>query len=953
MTAPTKTKITTEDAISNFLFQRIKDNPEYKAWADENDVPDYITDNIAKDKKLRPYQAEAIKTFIWLYDRDQVAARHLLFNMATGTGKTLVMACCVLFLYTRGYRNFVFTVGRENIIRQAQKNLTDYNFAKYLFNRDGIRINGQRVNVNVVNSPVDGSDQDINFTFLIINTLYNRLREPHENQLSMDDFRNNKVVIIADEAHHLNVDTRSKKKSEVEEAENWETVVNKAINANSDNMLLEFTATVDLKNENIRQKYTDKLVYRYSFLEFNKDGYSKAVQFLYNQETQIEDQKRLLIVNAVALSEFRRLFASRTMNVEIKPVVLVKSVKIKESEKDREFFDKVISTLSVNDLHWLRDVAVINQSEQHLHEYEIVADMFRWICSDRSGLMPTNKFNDKEGALQNFVNQIKMSFIHDNTLIYNSQKKENPELLTQLDNPRNNIRVIFSVNALNEGWDVLSLYDIIHFDISESKKVSLQDIQLIGRGARYYPYKLPRTYRRDRDQGMFASLNLNRATEVDKRKFDNDPNDTGRALETMVYHFVKTGMFMENLRRDLLGQGIINNGVETRTITLKPKFMASETYQKGVVLVNREVYRKKVSDEEIDTTFSQPIIATSYRIQSADMSDRAQNAAEASHQSTTIQITPEYFDRAIIEKALIRAENNFFRFNNLRRHLPQIQSVDDLIEMCLPKYQITYRYEAGKEIENLSPYEKLRLLVNAVLPEVRRKIDLNLPHRVGSHEFTPRPLSEVFSQKKTIYLAAFPVDDPSNSGKKVYISPDERAQAQTTDENLAYKYDVASAEWYAYNENYGTSEEKQLVKWLAGQMPRLHGRYPGCEIYLVRNELDYFIYSQRDGRRFSPDYLLFINDVKNHELYYQVIIEPKGSHLLLKDEWKEQLLLDLNNPKQKDALDGFTVAEDSVAMQQLRNNGYKVVRPVGLPFYNHEGNQFNKFANEFKKLTQE
>ena len=951
MTAPTKAKITTEDATANFLFRRIQANSDYQNWADEHEVPDYITDNLAKDKKLRPYQAEAIKTFIWLYDRDRTAARHLLFNMATGTGKTLVMACCVLFLYTRGYRNFVFTVGRENIIRQAQKNLSDYNFSKYLFNRDGIRINGQRVNVNVINNPADGNDQDINFTFLIINTLYNRLREPHENQLSMDDFRDNKVVIIADEAHHLNVDTRSKKKSEAEEAENWETVVNSAVHANTDNMLLEFTATVDLKNDNIRQKYQDKLIYRYSFLEFNKDGYSKSVQFLYNQETQIEDQKRLLIVNAVALSEFRRLFAERTMKVDIKPIVLVKLVKIKESEKDREFFDKVISTLSVDDLHWLRDVAVANRDPHHYHEYEIVADMFSWICSDRSGLMPTDKWNDKEGALQNFVNQIKMSFVHDNTLIYNSQKKENPELLTQLDNPRNNIRVIFSVNALNEGWDVLSLYDIIHFDISENKKVSLQDIQLIGRGARYYPYKLPRTYRRDRDHGMFASLNLNRATEVDKRKFDNDPNDTGRALETMVYHFVKTGMFMENLRRDLLGQGIINNGVETRTITLKPKFMASETYQKGVVLVNEEVYRKKVSNEEIDTTFNQPIIATSYRIQAADMSDRAWNVAEASHLSTTIKITSEYFDRAIIEKALIRAENNFFRFNNLRRHLPQIQSVDDLIDKYLPMYEITYRYEAGKEIENLSPREKLRLLVNAILPEVRRKIDLNLPHRIGSREFTPRPLAEVFERQKTIYLAAFPVDDPSGNGKKVYISPDERAQAQTTDEHLAYRYDVANSEWYAYSENYGTSEEKLMVKWLAGQMPQLHARYPGCEIYLVRNELDYFIYSQRDGRRFSPDYLLFINDVQNHELYYQVIIEPKGSHLLLKDEWKERLLLDLSNPKRDDVSDGFMVAEDNAAMRRLRNNGYKVVRPVGLPLYNHEGDQFDKFAREFGRLV--
>lgn len=69
---------------------------------------------------------------------------------------------------------------------------------------------------------------------------------------------------------------------------------------------------------------------------------------------------------------------------------------------------------------------------------------------------------------------------------------------------------------------------------------------------------------------------------------------------------------------------------------------------------------------------------------------------------------------------------------------------------------------------------------------------------------------------------------------------------------------------------------RQNYNWLAGQMPTLHEYYPGCEIYLIRNELDYFIFSPKDGRRFSPDYLLIINDVRRHEIYYQSIIEPKG-----------------------------------------------------------------------------
>ena len=114
-------RTTTNQATTNFLFRRLKNDPDYTSWAKQFTIPNYITGNLATNKKLRPYQEEALKTFIWLFENNRPLAKHLLFNMATGTGKTLVMAACILYLYTRGYRYFVFTVGRDNIIKQAQK----------------------------------------------------------------------------------------------------------------------------------------------------------------------------------------------------------------------------------------------------------------------------------------------------------------------------------------------------------------------------------------------------------------------------------------------------------------------------------------------------------------------------------------------------------------------------------------------------------------------------------------------------------------------------------------------------------------------------------------------------------------------------------------------------------------------------------------------------------------
>lgn len=312
-----KNKVRVKNTLTNFLFNQIQNAPEFVEFALNYEIPTYITENISRT--LRPYQADAIKSFIYLYEKDKTLAKHLLFNMATGTAKTLVMACCVLYLYTKGYRNFLFLVHQVQIELQAKRNFTDPTFEKYYFNPKGIKINGKKIPVRSINTPQDGQRDAINFMFYSTAMLYNRLKADQENVLTAQAFEDYDIVVIADEAHRLNVDTRSKKKSDQEEILNWESAVMKAINSRPENMLLEFTATVDLKNENIHNKYQDKLVYKYDFLKFNSDGYCKDVRFLYNTETNIEDQKRRLIINAVALSEFRKVFAAKTMGLTINP----------------------------------------------------------------------------------------------------------------------------------------------------------------------------------------------------------------------------------------------------------------------------------------------------------------------------------------------------------------------------------------------------------------------------------------------------------------------------------------------------------------------------------------------------------------------------------------------------------------------------------------------------------
>ena len=78
------------------------------------EIPSSISDNLKPSFGQRPYQIEAFQRFLLFYNEDYLGKPkmpfHLLFNMATGSGKTLIMAGLMLYLYEKGYRNFLFFV---------------------------------------------------------------------------------------------------------------------------------------------------------------------------------------------------------------------------------------------------------------------------------------------------------------------------------------------------------------------------------------------------------------------------------------------------------------------------------------------------------------------------------------------------------------------------------------------------------------------------------------------------------------------------------------------------------------------------------------------------------------------------------------------------------------------------------------------------------------------------
>ena len=78
-------------------------------------IPSYVCENLANNIELRPYQEEAIKRFLFYFNKypNKPQPAHLLYHMATGSGKTVLMASLILELYEKGYRNFIFFVNSK------------------------------------------------------------------------------------------------------------------------------------------------------------------------------------------------------------------------------------------------------------------------------------------------------------------------------------------------------------------------------------------------------------------------------------------------------------------------------------------------------------------------------------------------------------------------------------------------------------------------------------------------------------------------------------------------------------------------------------------------------------------------------------------------------------------------------------------------------------------------
>ncbi len=825
-------------------------------------VPNYIIDNLKYGQ--RPYQKEAFQRFI-LFRNEAFEAKpkdptHLLYNMATGSGKTLVMAGLMLYLYEKGYKNFLFFVNSNNIIQKTKDNFLNTQSSKYLF-ANKIVIGGKEVYIKETDTFESADNQNINIKFTTIQQLHIDLNNTKENSLTYEDFKAKKIVLIADEAHHLSSAT----KNSGDMFGSWEGTVGEILAQDTDNILLEFTATLDYNNKEIVQKYQHKIIFKYDLSQFRIDKYSKEINLI---RSLYGEKERML--QALLLNLYRQELAV-SHHINLKPVILFKAKKtIKESEENKARFHQLIDELSATLIENIRNTATIS----------VVQKAFSFF--DKNNISSTE-----------IAKRLQRHFCAENCLSANNDEEaeKNQLLLNRLEEENNPIRAIFAVQKLNEGWDVLNLFDIVRLYEGQNSggsqtkvgSTTLSEAQLIGRGARYFPFAL--------------------ATGQDKftRKYDEEAKNDLKILEELYYHTQEDSRYISELKKALIESGIYEDDKDltTKQLSLKPAFKETDFYKTGQVIFNE---KKVKSYDNIKSFADLGLAKRNFQHILSSGIGKMSGIFETEEVVTDTKVVAKDFKISEIPPHIIRyalAQNPFFSFENLVKYFPTIEALSNFIEneVYLGGLEITLKGTKTR-LADIAPDDFLQA-VQSLLQAIEAEIKANLTEFEGS-DYKHDYVHNVFKDKE------------------IRVQKDgERAKGQ---EEL-----VANEPWYAYNANYGTSEEKAFVAMFARRFESLGEKFK--HIYLLRNERAIKMIDKK-GRAFEPDFMLFCQEKEGQGLIYQVFIEPKGSHLLAHDKWKEDFLKEMRE------------AQKTI---KIHTDTYLI---TGIPFYN------NAFENEFKKAME-
>ncbi|MFA5048815.1 MAG: DEAD/DEAH box helicase family protein, partial [Patescibacteria group bacterium] len=448
---------------------------------------------------LRPYQIEALNAF-QLFENDRFDSRSLKekttqesqddegksvkwnkigFEMATGSGKTLLMGATILDLWHRGHKDFLILTPNTILFDKTIENFTP-RAVKSIFG-DGWNLSYNLVTGNSYRDKTCNyeGDKDISFYVFNMQKFYDKgsvpsqkgsedtmkgvpyVRRPIEESVWRDKsgshtisfvefLRERRPVIISDEAHHY----QQKKTTE-------------AMLEFLPSIVLEFTATSLEKDTS--DDFGQNNLYKYPMQRYITEGYGKRIFAVgcgtsdekTTDEVTDSDKQKLIWGMLIHLLKDEALAA---VNAPLKKsMLLTKARSIKHAD--------------------LVDVYLKNWPEGVSGELDDVLEQVDREGTDIAKIVRQNIPKNKTELIK------KLKRIANSVFTIHSENKSEEETWTEyqtLDD--NKAEIVNQVRVFTEGVDYDNFYTIVVLG-DTVEKVGLAAAQLIGRGLRLYKEK--------------------------------------------------------------------------------------------------------------------------------------------------------------------------------------------------------------------------------------------------------------------------------------------------------------------------------------------------------------------------------------------------------------------------------------------------------------------------------
>ena len=314
-----------------------------------------------------------------------------------------------------------------------------------------------------------------------------------------------------------------------------------------------------------------------------------------------------------------------------------------------------------------------------------------------------------------------------------------------LDDRGNPYRLIFTVAKLNEGWDVLSLFDIVRlYETRQTGKnnkpsdFTLSEAQLIGRGARYFPFVF--------EEGQIP----------DRKKYRDDVNNPNAICETLLYHCANDSRYISELKAALVATGLVPEEPVRVTYRLKDSFKNSDIYKEGFVFVNDRVVKSREGvtclPDKIRTQIY-PYRCSSGRVNVGRLFEKEPSRIERPVQLPPIKLKD--IDLNVSGKAL-RSFYSTLSFDELHARFPHLKSLIEFITSpdYLGDISIIFTSPASGK-PSMEDELGVCMLIFAEISKFIQSIKVSYE---GTEEFRAYPIKEKIPQEKTRELAEDRVD---------------------------------------------------------------------------------------------------------------------------------------------------------------------------------------------------